>query len=70
MICREYKKINELFNQVNDVAVEMCRGKMCRGGLAQAGWALGLQQGREGKCWRHRMRFFWALMFLFLLLLV
>lgn len=26
MICREYKKINELFNQVNDVAVEMCGG--------------------------------------------
>lgn len=28
MICREYKKINELFNQVNDIAVEMCRGKV------------------------------------------
>lgn len=31
MICREYKKINELFNQVNDVAVEMCRGRACGG---------------------------------------
>lgn len=32
MICREYKKINELFNQVNDVAVEMCRGEGRGGG--------------------------------------
>lgn len=36
MICREYKKINELFNQVNDVAVEMCRGEG-RGGGGRAG---------------------------------
>lgn len=27
MICREYKKINELFNQANGIAAGMCREK-------------------------------------------
>lgn len=48
MICREYKKINELFNQVNDVAVEMCRGKMCRGGVGSGWMGPGIAAGTGG----------------------
>lgn len=65
MICREYKKINELFNQVNDVAVEMCRGRTCGGragpearqleypgssGWGRAGARGGRSVGTNGTC--------------------
>lgn len=70
MICREYKKINELFNQVNDVAVEMCRGKMCRGGVGSHWIGPGIAAGTGGDLLETWDGVFCALMFLFLLLLV
>lgn len=75
MICREYKKINELFNQVNDVAGEMCRGE--RGGDTTAPYrashcgsreARG-ETGRANAAWMEK-GFLFALMLLFLLLLL